>query len=235
MKTKVSIFIFCLLVLLIPFISFANSSLAERLSGRILLQVEEKGEAYYINPVDLKIHFLGRPEDAFSVMKELGLGVSEKDFNSFKIKTPRRLSGRILLRVEANGEAYYINPVDLKMYFLDRPADAFVIMRNLGLGITNNDLNKISYNSNYFFSNTQINSLNNNDFDLTSSHNNFNINSDFCVIKGNISYKTGEKIYHLPGCPNYKSTKIDTRYGERWFCTEEEAVKAGWRKAYNCR
>ena len=43
MKTKVSIFIFCLLALLIPFISFANSSLAERLSGRILLQVEEKG------------------------------------------------------------------------------------------------------------------------------------------------------------------------------------------------
>lgn len=55
-----------------------------------------------------------------------------------------------------------------------------------------------------------------------------------CIIKGNIGFNTREKIYHLPNCPYYLSTKIDERYGERWFCTEEEAVSAGWRKAYNC-
>ena len=55
-----------------------------------------------------------------------------------------------------------------------------------------------------------------------------------CVIKGNISYKTGEKIYHIPGCPNYNSTVIDESKGERWFCSEAEAQAAGWRKALNC-
>lgn len=55
-----------------------------------------------------------------------------------------------------------------------------------------------------------------------------------CIIKGNIGYKTGEKIYHLPGCDSYKETVINERYGERWFCTEKEARDAGWRKAYNC-
>lgn len=55
-----------------------------------------------------------------------------------------------------------------------------------------------------------------------------------CLIKGNISFNTKEKIYHLPNCPYYYSTKIDERYSERWFCTEQEAVSAGWRKAYNC-
>lgn len=55
-----------------------------------------------------------------------------------------------------------------------------------------------------------------------------------CIIKGNVSFNTGEKIYHLPGCPYYSSTKIDQNYGERWFCSEDEAVTAGWRKAYNC-
>lgn len=49
-----------------------------------------------------------------------------------------------------------------------------------------------------------------------------------CVIKGNISSK-GEKIYHVPGDPNYVETRIDPGRGERWFCTEEEARAAGWR------
>lgn len=52
-----------------------------------------------------------------------------------------------------------------------------------------------------------------------------------CVIKGNISTKTGEKIYHVPGQQYYNSTKIDTSKGERWFCSEADAVRAGWRKS----
>lgn len=54
-----------------------------------------------------------------------------------------------------------------------------------------------------------------------------------CVIKGNISSK-GEKIYHNPGCGSYDKTAIDESAGERWFCSEDEAVGAGWRKAKNC-
>ena len=51
-----------------------------------------------------------------------------------------------------------------------------------------------------------------------------------CLIKGNINSK-GEKIYHVPGQKYYNATKIDTRYGEKWFCSEEEARAAGWRKS----
>lgn len=55
-----------------------------------------------------------------------------------------------------------------------------------------------------------------------------------CDIKWNISFHWGEKIYHLPWCPDYDATKINTSYWERWFCSEEEAINAGWRRAYNC-
>lgn len=48
-----------------------------------------------------------------------------------------------------------------------------------------------------------------------------------CMIKGNINSK-GAKIYHLPGSSAYASTKIDTKTGERWFCTEYDAIQAGW-------
>lgn len=49
-----------------------------------------------------------------------------------------------------------------------------------------------------------------------------------CRIKGNISAK-GEKIYHVPTDVTYGATKIDEKAGERYFCSEEEAEKAGWR------
>lgn len=50
-----------------------------------------------------------------------------------------------------------------------------------------------------------------------------------CVIKGNIS--DNGRIYHLPGQEHYDRTRIDTSRGERWFCSEAEAVAAGWRRA----
>lgn len=51
-------------------------------------------------------------------------------------------------------------------------------------------------------------------------------------IKGNVSYNTGERIYHVPGQAYYDETVINSAYGERWFCTEQEARAAGWRKSY---
>jgi endonuclease YncB( thermonuclease family) len=50
-----------------------------------------------------------------------------------------------------------------------------------------------------------------------------------CPIKGNIS-SDGDRIYHTPwGSRHYHQTRINTRKGERWFCTEAEARAAGWR------
>ena len=51
--------------------------------------------------------------------------------------------GKIFLQVESRGEAWYVNPVSGRRYFLGRPTDAFVLMRGFGLGITNDDLKKI--------------------------------------------------------------------------------------------
>ncbi len=51
-----------------------------------------------------------------------------------------------------------------------------------------------------------------------------------CRIKGNVS-SSGERIYHLPGDRYYAATLIDRWKGERWFCSEEEARRAGFRRA----
>lgn len=52
-----------------------------------------------------------------------------------------------------------------------------------------------------------------------------------CPIKGNVSAK-GERIYHMPWDKFYSATRISTAKGERWFCDERDAEKAGWRRAY---
>ena len=49
-----------------------------------------------------------------------------------------------------------------------------------------------------------------------------------CPIKGNINSK-GEKIFHVPGGRYYDATVIDVGDGEKWFCSEKDAEKAGWR------
>ena len=141
---------FSYFLIILVFLTFSQPShaadLAQRLSGKILLQVESVGEAWYVNPVDLQRYYLGRPSDAFAVMRSLGLGVTEVDYERFQKEGADRLKGRILLRVQALGEAYYVNPSDSRLYYLGRPSDAFMVMRRFGLGIKNNDLEQIVAN-----------------------------------------------------------------------------------------
>jgi len=113
-----------------------------RYAGYIFLQVEQNGEAYYYHPVNYRRYYLGRPADAFEVMRKLSLGATH-DFIHNTTYFPEHTVGRILLDVEKNGEAYYIYPKDRKKYYLGRPADAFRIMRELGLGITDSNLGQI--------------------------------------------------------------------------------------------
>jgi hypothetical protein len=77
-------------------------------------------------------------------MRKLGLGTTHTYLTTYMNKTfPAAVAGKILLDVEKNGEAYYIYPVDRKAYYLGRPADAFAIMRKLGLGASNDTIDQI--------------------------------------------------------------------------------------------
>lgn len=122
----------------------APSAIANGVRGAILLQVQERGEAWYVHPDTAQRVYLGRPADAFLIMRELGLGVSHDFVIKYKNGTyPDRVAGKILIDVGDYGKAYYIYPKNKKAYYLGRPADAFEVMRELGLGISNSDLGKV--------------------------------------------------------------------------------------------
>ena len=50
-----------------------------------------------------------------------------------------------------------------------------------------------------------------------------------CPIKGNIG--TSGRIYHLPGQRDYDATRISAAKGEAFFCSEADAIAAGFRPA----
>jgi len=177
----------------------APADLLNIVRGRILLDVEKNGEAWYVLPSSNERYYLGRPADAFRVMRELGLGISNSNIANLPIGLPsdigsdddndglannleiaigtdpnnpdtdgdsyndgievlagydplgkgrlpvdqaliNQMKGIILLQVEANGEAWYVHPIDQKRYYLGRPSDAFRVMRELGLGVSSDNL-----------------------------------------------------------------------------------------------
>lgn len=56
-----------------------------------------------------------------------------------------------------------------------------------------------------------------------------------CNIKGKFAVRarvTGDVgIYHLRACPSYAAIT----HPDRWFCSEDDAEAAGFRRAYNCQ
>jgi len=62
-----------------PLSAAETSSMGKRLGGKILLQVESAGEAWYVSPTTNGRHYLGRPADAFRVLRSEGIGITEED------------------------------------------------------------------------------------------------------------------------------------------------------------
>ncbi len=175
----------------------AETTIAKKFSGRIFLQVESKGEAWYINPADLKRCYLGRPEDAFKIMRELAIGISNKDLDKLPVAGDEqttvdnnllsRLLGKIVLQVEDKGQAYYIDPVSKEAIYLGRPKDAFEIMRSKGTGISNENLEKVDENPKYVDYNSVVvsgdnNTVSNNSNNSTVINNTTNITNNSTVV-----------------------------------------------------
>ena len=150
------IFIFFLAIISVLFLvqfNFlsAKDDLAVKLKGRILLQVESKGEAWYVNPQDSKRYYMANGDEAYKIMRDLGIGISTNDLERIKADNnfAKKYSGRIFLQVEKYGEAFYID-INGNAHYLKNGTEAYNIMRDLGLGITNNNLSKIAIFDNYY-------------------------------------------------------------------------------------
>jgi micrococcal nuclease len=51
------------------------------------------------------------------------------------------------------------------------------------------------------------------------------------MVKGNVDARTGDRVYHVPGSLLYTTVVISEADGDRWFCSENEAEAAGWKRS----
>jgi hypothetical protein len=58
---------------------------AAKHKGKIFLQVESLGQAWYVNPADGKRYYLGKQSDAFMVMQRLGWGITNDDLKRIPV------------------------------------------------------------------------------------------------------------------------------------------------------
>jgi len=113
-------------LILMPTDTIRAENLSKKLSGKILLQVELHGEAWYVNPINLNRYYMESGNAAFNVMHYLGVGISSNNFT--KLQNDKNLAkkqgGKIFLKVEDRGQAYYVNS-DGAFYYLKDGNSAF--------------------------------------------------------------------------------------------------------------
>ncbi len=127
----------------------AAQSLGQKLSGRILIQVQSGGAVWYVSPVNFQRYNLGNTTTAPDIIKKLSLAMSQTNMDSIPVvgssevgnlALRRRLSGRII-RIASTTEHWYISPLNLQRYRLD--GNPFVVLKKLSLGVNDANLKLI--------------------------------------------------------------------------------------------
>lgn len=62
-----------------------NQTLIGKLKGRIVLQVESRGEAWYINPKDGKRYYMKNGDAAYQIMRFLSVGITNDDLRKIGV------------------------------------------------------------------------------------------------------------------------------------------------------
>lgn len=137
-----------------------DGSLQDRMLGRILLQVESHGEAWYVSPADKLRYYMPDGASAYRMMREMSLGITNADLAGISSVADAdamltassvcatnalasQLRGKILLQVESHGEAWYVHPDTCRRVYMADGDAAYSIMRLLSLGISDVNLRKM--------------------------------------------------------------------------------------------
>jgi hypothetical protein len=65
-----------------PGMAIVETGLIDRLAGRILIQTEKHGEAWYLHPVDRKRYYMPDGDAAYAIMRQFGLGATTTTITS---------------------------------------------------------------------------------------------------------------------------------------------------------
>jgi hypothetical protein len=128
------------------------ATLAQTYSGRIVIDAQNVGRAWYVNPANHLRYPLVSAADVSYIISKLGVGISEANFQKLAtagmtakgdLVLARQLSGKIIIEVAGSGAAWYVNPLDLKKHPLGSGAQALSDLLKFGVIISHDNLAKI--------------------------------------------------------------------------------------------
>lgn len=117
-----------------------NSSLFK---GRLLSEANGLGGLWYVFPGDFHRYYIGSPDDAYKIICNLALGVSNADFVKISSSTPERFKGMFIIKVEDVGRIYYLDPLSKSFVYVQNPKNAFYLLKNISSFIAPDDLKTI--------------------------------------------------------------------------------------------
>lgn len=136
-----------------------DEGFTKKMYGKMLLDVEGNGEVYYVDPVTGGKEYLADGTSAHKLLERRALGISEENFAKLiqgdakedssvcdEADLGKRLRGRIVIRTEENGEAYWIYPDNCRAYYAGTFDAAYQLMKNYSLGIKKADLARVRNN-----------------------------------------------------------------------------------------
>jgi len=87
---KIFIKLVTISLFLAPLYGYAATPLSQQLKGRILLQVESHGEAWYVSPDDGNRIYLKDGATAYGLMRNVGLGITDADLKKIPVGVEKR-------------------------------------------------------------------------------------------------------------------------------------------------
>lgn len=122
--------------------------LSNKLRGKLLLDVENKGRIFYVNPKDSQKYEVTFA-NALPLFQKLSLGISNQNLDQISTSKSttlgKQLAGKLLLQVEDKGRIWYIDSNGKKHEVTW--ANLMDLFKSLSLGVNTENLNKIEENT----------------------------------------------------------------------------------------
>lgn len=143
-----------LMALLVPAAVGAGEEQIKQFSGKILLDVENHGEAWYVNPQSFQRVYLGKPDQALYRLTKRAVWVNFYNIEKIPMdgmegtdpEYAEQMAGYVMAPNDLIGASWYIHPVLKTRIRLGTPQDAWVALQT-GIPVGAKDLNMIPVES----------------------------------------------------------------------------------------
>lgn len=124
----------------VPSRPVSRAAVSARL-GKILLDVEGRGQLWYVDPVTSRRYAISSGDDIAALARSLGQGISERDAAALPgTARARSLAGRFFIHPERRGAVSYLDPRSLKLVQLTADAAGIQALARLATGVRQRDI-----------------------------------------------------------------------------------------------